>query len=278
LNSHVGWYLLGKYGRALKTKMNLWTSLYCYDFTPEGEPVGYARYARLVAHSLTGIFSDNTKFPDELSESYGIDRNLFVTTWHPAALKNNIRELDFDASSENVLWASRLDRQKRPDILLKIARQCSELKFHVYGESVMGDNAGTDFLRAASVQPNIIYHGSYSSLNEIKRFKYRGFLYTSQWDGLPNILLEIGLLGLPIISPLVGGIGDLVCDETGYPVSSCEGVLDYVAALRLIARESNSATDKIARMRELIKTRHDNDSFASVLSTYINPAQPKEID
>ena len=265
INSHLGWFLFGKYGKALSQSINLYVSLYCYDFTIENEPVGYARYVRQVSPYLTAIFSDNTSFPVEMSMRFGIDKKLFVTTWHPSALPRNVKAMIFEPSSNAVLWASRLDRQKRPDILLSVAKACPNLTFHVYGESVMGDPEGVHFLNTIRTQHNVVYHGGYNSLNEIKRISYCAFLYTSQWDGLPNILLEFGLLGLPIVAPLIGGVGDLVTSNTGFPVTACENIAEYVNALMTISADPAAATKKVKEMQILILERHSDKCFNETL-------------
>lgn len=268
INSHLGWFLLGKYGKALSQAIDLYASLYCYDYTEELEPVGYARYIRLVAPYLTGIISDNSHFPRELTKIFGIQQSKFSTTWHPVALGNNIRSFQIDPSSSNVLWASRLDRQKRPDILMHIAQACPEINFHVYGDSVMNDVSARDFLKKIQRHHNIHYHGPYTSINDIKRIPYRAFLYTSQWDGLPNILLEFGSLGFPIVSASVGGIGDLITDETGYPISTFDAVLDYMAALRKISLNAHEALARAARLKKLISERHNEEKFMKALASF----------
>ena len=45
------------------------------------------------------------------------------------------------------------------------------------------------------------------------RDSYDAFLYTSAFDGLPNVLLEALSAGLPVIAPDVGGIGEAVVNE-----------------------------------------------------------------
>lgn len=274
INSHLGWFLLGKYGKALSQVTDLYVSLYCYDYTSELEPVGYARYIRLVAPYLKGIISDNTQFPNELMKNFGLEKNVFSTTWHPAAIGDNVRPFEINPNSPNVLWASRLDRQKRPDILLHIAKACPEIHFHVYGDSVMNDSSAAEFLKKIQRHHNIHYHGAYSTLNDIKRIPYRAFLYTSQWDGLPNILLEFGLLGFPIVTSIVGGISDLIDSSTGYPISKYDEVIEYIDALRKISLDGEQALARAKLLKELVIGRHNESEFKSKLSSF-GYMQPK---
>ena len=54
----------------------------------------------------------------------------------------------------HVLWAGRLDRQKRPDVLAKIAVRMPDVHFDVYGAAVMS-HAGDDSVALLSGLPNV---------------------------------------------------------------------------------------------------------------------------
>ncbi len=60
-------------------------------------------------------------------------------------------------------------------------------------------------------------------------------LLPSHHEGLPNVVIEAGFAGLPVIGTDIGGIVDLIGDNRGYivPVKSPENIastIDYVAA------------------------------------------------
>jgi glycosyltransferase involved in cell wall biosynthesis len=58
-----------------------------------------------------------------------------------------------------ILWASRLDIQKRPDILIKVAEKCKTMPytFHVYGSPVYGtsEREVKNFIGSLKALPNV---------------------------------------------------------------------------------------------------------------------------
>ena len=261
INSHVGWHLLCRYGKPLSFYSKLFTSLYCYDFTEEGEPVGYARHVKAVVDSCSAIFSDNQSFPKYLSNLFGVPLDKFKVTYHPAM---TTKSLTFNPECKDVLWASRLDRQKRPDLLLAIAKLMPKFTFHVYGGFVT--TSVRDELNHLLKIRNIRYHGPFNSFDEIQDIGFLCFLYTSQWDGLPNILLEVGQAGLPIVSSNVGGISELISSETGYLTESPEIITTYVSLIDQISSDSVDAELKINKLKALILNRHSKSAFSDTLN------------
>jgi glycosyltransferase involved in cell wall biosynthesis len=79
--------------------------------------------------------------------------------------------------------------------------------------------------------PNLRYLGPFSGFDAIPAAPYRAFLYTSAWDGLPNILLEAMAAGLLVVAPAVGGIPEIVNEATGLLVRECNDPAAYVAAI-----------------------------------------------
>ena len=206
INSDLGYRIFTKFGETLSQVSNLFISVFCEDITIEGKITGYPfMYLPNCIDNLTGIFLDNQNFIDKLCNIYAFDKNKFHVHYQPIKLckAKDIPVINKDYF--NILWAGRLDRQKKPDILLKIAEKCKGLpfKFHVYGSAVLDKNK---YETKLSTLPNIVYYGKYDRLFSLDTSKYDIFLYTSQWDGLPNVILEAMACGLPVIAPKIGGI------------------------------------------------------------------------
>ena len=60
------------------------------------------------------------------------------------------------------------------------------------------------------------YKGKFNGISSIDTSQYDIYLYTSQTDGVPNILMEVISEGLPIVASNIGGISEVVKEgETG---------------------------------------------------------------
>ena len=82
----------------------------------------------------------------------------------------------------------------------------------------------------------IEYHGPYSGgLASLPTQNYDALLLTSESEGLPLVLVQSMLLGLPVITTAVGGVTDIVRDkETGLLTRDPDDVDGFVAAVRYL--------------------------------------------
>jgi glycosyltransferase involved in cell wall biosynthesis len=111
------------------------------------------------------------------------------------------------------------------------------------------------------------YHGQFGRFDDIETEAFDAFLYTSRWDGLPNVLLEAAAHRLPIIAQVTGGIGEIVSEATGWPVPATSNADDFSAILRQACSEfeQQRGPARIAAMSELIGTRHSFETFCLTL-------------
>jgi len=165
------------------------------------------------------------------------------------------------AAQKRLLWASRVDAQKRPERLAKIARALKdagiEVEIDAYGSADPGADTNAIFgVHDTSVK----YRGGFSGVSDLPLKKYDAFIYTSDFDGLPNILLEMLGAGLPAIAPDVGGIGEVVVDGvTGKLVDGTDEdslVAAYVRAVAEIYGDWDATLQYGFRARELVLSQH----------------------
>lgn len=212
ISSDLGFIIFHKYGRALRAKSLLYAFMFCEFYDNWGKMNGYGTsYLDGCFDYLTKIFTDNQRYIDFLCNIYGFSKNKFVPLHQPAEVLD-ISKKEYSTDGElHLLWASRLDKQKHPEIIYKVAQNCIDLPVHidVYGTKVLDKYFSPERYHFR----NIAYKGTFSNgLKEIAG-NYNGFIYTSEYDGMPNIILEAIGVGLPIISSNVGGIGDLLEDK-----------------------------------------------------------------
>lgn len=261
-NSSAAWTALRQYGGGISAVSRVVSMLFCFDYTENGTPVGYAvsHVPDTIDYHST-ILIDNETFVKSLSEYISLSEDqsrILRPVYYPTQSRKYIQPVPVQGRPI-VLWASRLDRQKRPDILLEVASTMPDLDFMVYGTELLDQPAS--MIQRLSSLPNVNCHGAYSSSAALPFASADVFLYTAQWDGLPNILLEVGAAGLPIVTFDTGGIGELVTERTGWPVSFSEGADGLVSRIRELLQDPNEAKARSHALRGLIRTRHTTEAF-----------------
>lgn len=273
INSRHAWEIVCRYGLAVMQRTRIFASIYCDDFDRYGQPVGFARqylpdcYAR-----LTNVFSDNNAFPALLRQTYGYRPELFRVLKSPVDASLSVPAVR-KPEGRRVLWAGRLDRQKRPDLLLAIAEALPDVEFHVYGDAMLDCKVGVvDSLRRLK---NVRMLGGFDGVESLPFAVFPVFLYTSQWDGTPTMVIAAALASIPIVASLVGGVGDIVIKARGYPVSDIEDIALYVAQINEALGNPVQAEAKAAEAREYVIGEHSDAVFAEALAE-IQGYMPKE--
>lgn len=281
INSEVAWHLILAEGERLKRFTRLFASIFAFQFAPDGhQKIGYAAYflKQCMPH-LAGLLSDNQRFVDDAAREYALpdeEQGRMRVLYQPCRLLHGAgRELGRDRLARRrqhfaetacptgrpqILWAGRLDAEKRIDLFLDVVRRCTFADFRVFGQVVLEE--GTT-LPALS---NLSYEGPFSSPIEwLERFDFDAFVFTSRWEGMPNILIEVGALGIPVIAPTVGGVGELVTPDTGYPLPECPSVDDYEQALCAVIQYPLEATTRAGQLLERVLARHDWGCFLAAV-------------
>jgi glycosyltransferase involved in cell wall biosynthesis len=279
INAEAGWRLIINQGARVRQFTRLYGSIFAFQFDPfSGKKVGYA--ASFLADAmpfLDGLTSDNKRFIDDAIAEFGLDgdRAKFHLVYNTAetvsadtlakgarfasALPRQVRA----APRLSVLWAGRLDAEKRPDLLLAVANACPDMDFHVYGARVVDQSVSTQF----QARSNLNLHGPYSSALEVMaRREHHLMMFTSRWEGLANVLIEFGALGLPIVAATVGGVGELIKADTGYPVPERPTPEHYVRALHAVRDDPETAAARSRNLLKRIAQQHSKHSFARAVA------------
>ncbi|MFN8655284.1 MAG: glycosyltransferase [Candidatus Obscuribacterales bacterium] len=163
-----------------------------------------------------------------------------------------------------VLWASRLHKQKQPHILSAIAERMPDIHFEVWGNE--SPDLDISFLRGRS---NISLMGEYRDFSALPVNDKALFLHTSSGDGMPNVLVEAAACGLPIVSPNVGGISELIDEESGWLVSPCDDIDAYVTAIRYIVSHPHEARQRGLQVQAKVANHYSWSHFATHLRNLI---------
>jgi glycosyltransferase involved in cell wall biosynthesis len=214
VNSEIGLKMVAKYGRALRNIMKIHCAFFSESPGAIGAPYS-ARYLRdVIPHST--IISDNQPAIDKWKSRLGrsVDRSF-------ACIPNHVA-LPSDAAFERIvssrihrprslqlsaLWLSRWEPFKATDVLLELLRRTPSLHVDAYGPVAPG-------LDLQKLPRNIEMVGSIASPDRIEVSQYDLMVFTSFFEGMPNAVLEMAALGLPIVASAVGGLRDTFGDDT----------------------------------------------------------------
>ena len=206
---------------------------------------------------INKIFTDNAVIAKDLIERTGFRPEKISVHYQPVDFKmKTLHELK-DRNVHKILWASRVAPQKRPDILKRIAEKLpNNYKIDVYGRIQKPYFKDNYFVGAK----NVSYKGPFDDISSLPIEDYDAYLYTAQTDGIPNILLEVTALGLPIVATNEGGVPDLIDDGKNGRLIGLNDIDGYVEALRDVV-ENNKASNYVRKTQSKIKMRHSWDKY-----------------
>lgn len=252
INSRVGWEMVRQYGRALRQHSSLYASLFCDEYDANMLPVGYARdYLRDCYPEFVTIFCDNSRYPKVWSHDLGIPLSSFTVLPFPydGDIDNVPATAITQGDARRILWAGRLDRQKRPDVLARIAVRMPDVAFDVYGTAVMSSH-GETAAKVLEDLPNVTLHGEFRRLEDVASGEHFAYLHTTSWEGTPTILFDVAASGLPICAPAVGGIVDFLADVD--LIQDPEDVDAFVAKLESLRESSQLRDGLVLRQRQAL--------------------------
>ena len=263
VNSGSGYLWVRDHANDLKKLgVKVFASLFNSDYTRAGKLRSYY-HKFLPAAAATGmiskVFTDNEAVIEEATEYTGLPRRLFKVHYQPVEFKvKEPKELPEDRKL-HILWASRVAWQKRPDILREIAEQLDPNEFMITVRGELDPEYDEKYFAGL---PALKYRGKFSSIAELQTSRYDVFMYTSQADGVPNILLEMLAEGMLIVAPDEGGVSEIINERTGILVEPYDNVDGYVAALGWIHGARPDLKRRVAAGQKLLMTRHSKATFS----------------
>lgn len=254
---------LNEFGDALSKNLNIYRYLFCLTCKNiKGQTVINPLDIEMVRDQIRythRFINDNEKltsfFVSLLGEHF---REKFLTVYAYVSDKGKKINYGGRGGSKKILWASRICNQKRPEILNCLAKKLessnSDCRIDVYGPIENNLNIKfNDFL---------VYKGEFSSFETIDLSSYSAFLYTSWFDGIPNIILEAASIGLPVIAPIgpFSAIEEVINNETGWPVlhSDCDEEMAerYFYKIEEFFKNQNEAIQKATNLSVLLSKQY----------------------
>jgi glycosyltransferase involved in cell wall biosynthesis len=234
------------------------------DFAPgTGGQIRHARDRWLFGHALRTvdrIVVQNLQQQAACRALTGRDSIHIPSCYQLPADSRPRRETDADGP---VLWVGTIQKHKRPELLLELARRLPHRRFVMIGGEMPGHAELYKRIReeVAGV-PNVEFKG-FQPLAEVERWFDRASVHvtTSRFEGMPNVCLQAWARGVPTVGTL-----DVGARLDGEPVYPHFDDLDAIAAHVDSLFESQAAWQKASRRcREYFERTH---SPAEVLARY----------
>ena len=218
------------------------------------------------------LFSNSRSVQNSLHREYGlksqiiptgVDTKFFLPAKHRQA---NVRP--------RVLFVGSLRPFKQPQLLLDAAKQFPEADFRIVGDGPLRPELQSEI--AQKRLSNVVLAGSVDA--EQLRDEYRAadvFLFPSNWEGSPKVILEAAACGLPAIVHSSYAPETVQHGVTGYQADTNEQVFEFLAALLA----SHELCQKLGANARNLSLRYDWDiiagQWAEVLTNLAIPAARK---
>jgi glycosyltransferase involved in cell wall biosynthesis len=177
-----------------------------------------------------------------------------------------------------------VSRVKFPELVPHIARLLAECDIQAFGAREIGYRfpAVKNLLLPAydlgdrlQKVPNLYWRGPYKKFADLPIERFAAMLYTGIYDGLPNVLLEAGAHRIPVVAPTrVGGIGELINEDTGWPVENQYDAREYAERLREVVASPAEAVRRADALWHIVTTRHSFDAFCGAVRSLVVPISP----
>ncbi|MEM8553524.1 MAG: glycosyltransferase family 4 protein [Pseudomonadota bacterium] len=268
VNSRLLWDITLAHGKVFSDQSRFFAYFFCSDMRADGYEAGYpVEFFYRAMGEVNGFITDSDDLADTLRSRYMLPDNAPGLHVLRTPLLDPVPPVqrapsDADATTTarpKILWAGRFDRQKRVDLLVEIARTMPDVDFLVWGKAVL--DAGRDPMPSL---PNLIRKGTYSDFAELPLSEAHAWLYTSAWDGVPTLLMDVAAAGVPLVGSLVGGTGEVMHDGLAVGLKPDASAKDYVTAIRQVIADQEGAwaraailADRIRDERNLTRYRED---------------------
>ena len=212
------------------------------DFVPgEGGQIRYARDRWLYRRGLAAvdrIVAQNEMQRASCKATFGREATLIPSCYE---LPRNSRRADPDL----VLWVGTVHEQKRPLLLLELARRLPHRRFVMIGGARGGEEDHFELAkREAATLPNVQFVG-FLPLAEVEPWfdRARVLVNTSYYEGMPNTFLQAWARGVPTVATV----------DVGAPVHRCA---NDVPALAAAVEEAFEKPELGARCREYFERNY----------------------
>jgi glycosyltransferase involved in cell wall biosynthesis len=270
LNSGMLHRAMRTYGAALSATERVFPVFFCNEQGEMGNWYGWpiSQFYRLF-DQVINVVTDSEFLAEWLDDVYQLDARSRekIRVFH-APVDPTLPVASPDASPRRsdrptVFWAGRWDRQKKIDLVLQVARRMPDVEFRMWGEPVLKRT------KLKHLPDNVKVEGMYGTFTDLDLGEADVWLYTSAWDGVPSILLEVAMTGVPIVGSLVGGTREVLGEADAWPVAEVDDAEEYVKAIREVLADTAGSRQRALALRERLLRERSEATFAEQVTNLL---------
>lgn len=207
------------------------------------------------------VFADGVVIQNKSNQGYFskkvIDKSTVI--YNPIDLGDYLgAALKCSEKEKKIVCVARVIEQKNPLMLLRafsyIAGEFPDYKLVYYGDGDMIREV-SDAAQKMGLGDRVELCGAVENVFEhIKKAEL--FVLNSNYEGMPNALLEAMCLGLPVVCTRVSGAADVIDDGENGLLVDCGDVKDLEMAIRRMLKDDTFRKNcgiKAAKLNELVK-------------------------
>jgi glycosyltransferase involved in cell wall biosynthesis len=206
MNSTLGYELVSKYGKNL---IDIPIQTFCFFFSESQNYLSHSRVWRRKMVPYSTIVSDNATYFSQIEASAGrvfdskvvLRRAIDVDLRRSSQVIRSRKHRRRWDTPLKILWYGRWEKLKDTWLLLEMSQKFEFVHFSQYGTF--------DTEPPRNVNPNLTFNGGVKSFYDIPVDRFDFLFFTSEFEGMPNVVLEAVSVGLPVIAADVGGLKEV---------------------------------------------------------------------
>lgn len=164
------------------------------------------------------------------------------------------------SNTKKILWASRICNQKLFGVLEEIINKLPMYTFILYG-GAPEEPQNIEIFERVKLKENVEIRGEYQHISEIDFNEFDLFLFTSMFEGLPNMILEAIMTAIPIVSAEVGGISEALGKQYPLLVKEHKDADAYIEKINLFYQNKETVVSDMLGIRKNIIDTHNDKIF-----------------
>jgi glycosyltransferase involved in cell wall biosynthesis len=219
---------------------------------------GYVRYVSTRLRDQVTCFSLSNEHVAAALREYGVPEEKIRVIYTGADAEGEFDPATVEPAVERpderlqILFAARLVDQKDPLLMVEVAAALRDagaaFRINVVGEGDLEDRV-RERIAELGLEDEVVLHGAAPGLrgwypaNDV-------LLLTSTFEGIPVVLFEAMAMGLPIVTPGLPAIREMLGAGEEGVVEPRDSVAEYVAPLQRLAEDRVHLAARTAAMRE----------------------------